>query len=76
MAATGNLKKRRAGKISNQRDVPAALGDVLIGLEQVERIVSCGGADTGSIPAQIAHSANPAQRKINEILTAQGKEKV
>jgi hypothetical protein len=26
------------------------------------------GADTGLKPAQAAHSANPAQRKINEIL--------
>jgi hypothetical protein len=33
------------------------------------------GADTGLKPAQTAHSANPAQRKINEILKTKGKEK-
>ena len=32
------------------------------------------GADTGLKPAQAAHSANPAQRKINEILKTKGKE--
>jgi hypothetical protein len=53
------------------------LGDgELIGLVRNEIIVSCRGADTGPIPAQIAHSANPAQRKINEILKIQGKEKL
>jgi hypothetical protein len=30
------------------------------------------GADTGLKPAQTAHSANPAQRKINEIVKTKG----
>jgi hypothetical protein len=33
------------------------------------------GADTGLKPAQAAHSANPAQRKINDIMKTEGIEK-
>jgi hypothetical protein len=35
-----------------------------------------GGANTGLKPAQTARPANPAQRKINEIVQTKGKEKL
>jgi hypothetical protein len=34
------------------------------------------GANTGLKSAQTAHSTNPAQRKINEILKGKGKQKL
>jgi hypothetical protein len=39
------------------------------------KAASIGGADTGLKPAQTAHSAKPAQCKINEMLQTKGKEK-
>jgi hypothetical protein len=49
--------------------------EAVIALVRINNEGCSRGVDTVPIPAQIAHSANPAQRKINEILKTKGKEK-
>ena len=53
---------------------PMSLNDTERG-QDAPKELEVRGADTGLKPAQTAHPANPAQRKINEIVKTKGKEK-